>query len=287
MADLIPGMTEIMDHIKKLEKENKELKAEVSVYKDETDDYVSELFDILNVEDIDDITPAVKKLKEANKMLNSYNEANIKLRQEKEDEIQELQIEYDQLKEDVDEYKNEKKHNESEIQELEEKITCLESDSHNEVSMAEYEDLQEDYKALEAKLEKLNKESGMDIIADCVELDTDNYTVEDIVKVIDDMETNMVKKNVEKLSLEKQLNQQQKWFEEINQLLEAEAEDPSVVVVEEYVKKMKIVDNELSKARKYERFLEYRLDQESIDYLIPDDYEERNFEGSSSEEEDN
>ena len=287
MADLIPGMTEIMDHIKKLEKENKELKAEVSVYKDETDDYVSELFDILNVEDIDDITPAVKKLKEANKMLNSYNEANIKLRQEKEDEIQELQIEYDQLKEDVDEYKNEKKHNESEIQELEEKITCLESDSHNEVSMAEYEDLQEDYKALEAKLEKLNKESGMDIIADCVELDTDNYTVEDIVKVIDDMETNMVKKNVEKLSLEKQLNQQQKWFEEINQLLEAEAEDPSVVVVEEYVKKMKIVDNELSKARKYERFLEYRLDQESIDYLIPDDYEERDFDGSSSEEEDN
>ena len=243
MADLIPGMTEIMDHIKKLE--------------------------------------------EANKMLNSYNEANIKLRQEKEDEIQELQIEYDQLKEDVDEYKNEKKHNESEIQELEEKITCLESDSHNEVSMAEYEDLQEDYKALEAKLEKLNKESGMDIIADCVELDTDNYTVEDIVKVIDDMETNMVKKNVEKLSLEKQLNQQQKWFEEINQLLEAEAEDPSVVVVEEYVKKMKIVDNELSKARKYERFLEYRLDQESIDYLIPDDYEERDFDGSSSEEEDN
>ncbi len=220
MADLIPGMTEIMDHIKKLEKENKELK-------------------------------------EANKMLNNYNEANIKLRQEKEDEIEEL----------------------------EEKITCLESDSHNEVSLAQYEDLQEDYKALEAKLEKLNKESGMDIIADCVELDTNNYNVEDIVKVIDDMENNIIKKNVEKLSLEKQLNQQQKWFEEINKLLEAEAEDPSVVVVEEYIKKMKIVDNELSKARKYERFLEYRLDQESIDYLIPDDYEERDFEGSSSEEE--
>ncbi len=234
MADLIPGMTEIMDHIKKLEKENKELK-------------------------------------EANKMLNSYNEANIKLRQEKEDEIQEL----------------------------EEKITCLESDSHNEVSMAEYEELKEDCEELEAnngkymevimkreaELEKLNKESGMDIIADCVEIDTDNYTVEDIIKVIDDMENNIVKKNVEKLSLEKQVNQQQKWFEEINQLLEAEAEDPSVVVVEEYVKKMKIVDNELSKARKYERFLEYRLDQESIDYLIPDDYEERDFDGSSSEEE--
>jgi len=234
MADLITGMTEIMDHIKKLEKENKELK-------------------------------------EANKMLNSYNEANIKLRQEKEDEIQEL----------------------------EEKITCLESDSHNEVSMAEYEELKEDCEELEAnngkymevimkreaELEKLNKESGMDIIADCVEIDTDNYTVEDIIKVIDDMENNIVKKNVEKLSLEKQVNQQQKWFEEINQLLEAEAEDPSVVVVEEYVKKMKIVDNELSKARKYERFLEYRLDQESIDYLIPDDYEERDFDGSSSEEE--
>jgi len=47
----------------------KELKAEVSVYKDETDDYVSELFDILNVDDIDDITPAVKKLKEENKEL--------------------------------------------------------------------------------------------------------------------------------------------------------------------------------------------------------------------------
>ena len=47
----------------------KEFKAEVSVYKDETDDYVSELFDILNVEDIDDITPAVKKLKQENKEL--------------------------------------------------------------------------------------------------------------------------------------------------------------------------------------------------------------------------
>ena len=53
MTDLIPGMTEIMDHIKKLEAENKELK-------------------------------------KANKLLNSYNEANIKLRQEKEDEIKEL-----------------------------------------------------------------------------------------------------------------------------------------------------------------------------------------------------
>jgi len=258
MADLIPGMTEIMDHIKKLEKENKELKAEVSVYKDETDDYVSELFDILNVEDIDDITPAVKKLKEANKMLNSYNEANIKLRQEKEDEIQEL----------------------------EEKITCLESDSHNEVSQAQYDDLQEDYKALEAELEKLKKESGLDIIADCVELDTDNYKIEDIVKVIDDMENNIIKKNVEKLSLEKQVNQQQKWFEEINQLLEAEAEDPSVVVVKEYVRKMEIVDKNLNQSLKYGTFLEYKLDKENIDYSIPDDYEERSYENDTSEEED-
>jgi len=136
--ELIPGMTEIMDHIKKLERENKELK-------------------------------------EANKMLNNYNEANIKLRQEKEDEIKEL------------------------------------------------------------------KEENQ---------------------------------------------QQQKWFEEINELLEAKAEDPAVESVKEYVRKMKIVDNELSKARKYERFLEYKLDKENIDYTVPDDYEERDYDGSSSEEED-
>ena len=54
MADLIPGMTEIMDHIKKLEKENK--------------------------------------------MLNNYNEANIKLRQEKEDKIKELEEEKEKFK---------------------------------------------------------------------------------------------------------------------------------------------------------------------------------------------
>ena len=50
--ELIPGMTEIMNHIKELEK--------------------------------------------ANKMLNNYNEANIKLRQEKEDKIKELEEENQQ-----------------------------------------------------------------------------------------------------------------------------------------------------------------------------------------------
>ncbi len=124
--ELIPGMTEIMDHIKKLERENKELK-------------------------------------EANKMLNNYNEANIKLRQEKEDEIEELK--------EVNEF-------------------------------------------MDSGIDKRDKE------------------------------------------------------------------------IENLKKQMKIVDNELSKARKYERFLEYKLDKENIDYTVPDDYEERDYDGSSSEEED-
>jgi len=124
--ELIPGMTEIMDHIKKLERENKELK-------------------------------------EANKMLNNYNEANIKLRQEKEDEIKELK--------EVNEF-------------------------------------------MDSGIDKRDKE------------------------------------------------------------------------IENLKKQMKIVDNELSKARKYERFLEYKLDKENIDYTVPDDYEERDYDGSSSEEED-
>ena len=155
--ELIPGMTEIMNHIKELEKENKELK-------------------------------------EANKMLNNYNEANIKLRQEKEDEIEQNQ-------------------------------KWFEEKNGNGISVA---------------IKELNEE----------------------------------------------VEQNQKWFEEINELIGAKSEDPSVVAVEEYVKQMKIVDNELSKARKYERFLEYKLEQENIDYLIPDNYEERDYDGSSEEEDD-
>jgi len=50
--------------IKKLKKENEELKTEVGVYRDEQDEYIDELFEELNVDDIDDIVPAVKKLKE-------------------------------------------------------------------------------------------------------------------------------------------------------------------------------------------------------------------------------
>jgi uncharacterized phage infection (PIP) family protein YhgE len=41
-----------------------------------------------------------------------------------------------------------------EKEELEEKITCLESDSHNEVSQAEFDDMQED---LEAEIKKLKR----------------------------------------------------------------------------------------------------------------------------------
>ena len=78
MSDLIPGMTEIMDHIKKLEEKNKKL---------------IELHNIATTlanTDVKELKEENEKLKKANKLLNSYNEANIKLRQEKEDEIKEL-----------------------------------------------------------------------------------------------------------------------------------------------------------------------------------------------------
>jgi DNA polymerase II small subunit/DNA polymerase delta subunit B len=49
---------------------------------------------------------------------------------------------------------DEKKALKKENEELKEKITCLESDSYNEISMAQYEDMKEDY---EEEMEKLKQ----------------------------------------------------------------------------------------------------------------------------------
>jgi hypothetical protein len=50
------------DEIDELYAENKELKTEISAYEEEQDEYIDELFRELNVDDIDDIVPTIKKL---------------------------------------------------------------------------------------------------------------------------------------------------------------------------------------------------------------------------------
>jgi len=59
----------------------------------------------------------------------------------------ELQAAYDKLKEENEELKEEN-------EELQDKITCLESDSYNEISMAEYEDMKQNYEEQIAKLKE-------------------------------------------------------------------------------------------------------------------------------------
>ena len=221
-GELIPGMTDVINHIKKLEKENKELK-------------------------------------EVNKTLNNYNEANIKLRQEREDENNILR---DLLQNRMP-------------------ATCIAETTYQPI-LDENEKLKEQNNKLLLKETKTHNEN-VSLKSEIKELKEERdgeaeYIIE--TKIEDgDLFTNIYVENIEE-----QLEQQQKWFEEINELIGAKSEDPTLCSVAEYVKGMKIVDNELSKARKYERFLEYKLEQENIDYLIPDNYEEKDYDGSSEEE---
>jgi len=300
--ELIPGMNDIMNHIKKLEKENKELK-------------------------------------EVNKTLNNYNEANIKLRQEREDEnnilrdllqnrmpatciaettYQPILDENEKLKEQNNKLllKETKTHNEnvslkSEIKELKEErdgeaeyiietkiedgdlftnIYVKNIEEQLEANIKLRQEKEDEIQELEEDLKPLNDEmSGMTGVCDYK--DVVDYINADraIIKELKEQQKWFEEKNGNGISvaikeLNEEVEQNQKWFEEINELIGAKSEDPSVVAVAEYVKGMKIVDNELSKARKYERFLEYKLEQENIDYLIPDNYEEKDYDGSSEEE---
>ena len=147
---------------------------------------------------------------------------------------------------------------------------------------------------LEEDLKPLNDEmSGMTGVCDYKDvvdyINADRAIIKELKEQVNQQQKWFEEKNGNGISvaikeLNEEVEQNQKWFEEINELIGAKSEDPSVVAVAEYVKGMKIVDNELSKARKYERFLEYKLEQENIDYLIPDNYEEKDYDGSSEEE---
>lgn len=67
------------------------------------------------------------------------------------------------LKQHIDDYGT---HKEGEIisaiEKLKEKITCLESDSHNEVSMAEYDELKEENEELSARIELWENKENTD-----------------------------------------------------------------------------------------------------------------------------
>ena len=69
------------------------------------------------------------------------------------------------------------------VKDLQEKITCLESDSHNEVSQAEYDELEEENKKLEEENKKL-KEGGVmiDISAMMNDPDYEGFDFESEIK---------------------------------------------------------------------------------------------------------
>ena len=72
-----------------------------------------------------------------------------------EDMCESITLERDGLAEDIDARVWQSREDFDEIEELKEKITCLESDSHNEISMAEHEELKEElakYKEAESYL---------------------------------------------------------------------------------------------------------------------------------------
>ena len=105
-----------------------------------------------------------------------------------------------------------------ENQELEEKITCLESDSHNEVSQAEYDEL----KAENDYLDTYEKQEAKD----------------------------QIKK------LEEQINQQAKWFAEINILVGCDEDDPAVNSVSDLVAKHKKLEAENKKLKEDDKHSE-------------------------------
>ena len=117
----------------------------------------------------------IDELKEKNDKLVEEHQEQIATIHDLEKENEELKDslstaigEIEELKEEVEErttysvlpeegkFMDENEKLKKEIDELNEKITCLESDSHNEVSQAEFDELKEENEKLKAENEKLN-----------------------------------------------------------------------------------------------------------------------------------
>ena len=156
------NMMKFMKENKELKKQIEELNGTVDSLKDELEEcneYRNEYGDFYEPDVVDNLYEENKNLK----MLVDLNEKKEKLHEEhikelekqmsiseakrrSKEELREVRKQYVYFKQ------NQEPKLKARIAELEEKVTCLESDSHNEVSQAEYDDMKEQ---LEEKIKKL------------------------------------------------------------------------------------------------------------------------------------
>tara|TARA_R100001443_G_scaffold117091_1_gene139886 strand:+ start:1258 stop:1977 length:720 start_codon:yes stop_codon:yes gene_type:complete len=146
---LIAGFEDIMKHItnqekkiQELEKNNKEQQEKMKKHYQENQD-LREVESLLQpFENTETFRMKVEKMMKDNQDLQKENDYQQTI-------IQNYSNDLDVYHNINNEYTEENKKLKEENQELKEKITCLESDSHNEVSQAEYDELEAEKKYLE------------------------------------------------------------------------------------------------------------------------------------------
>jgi len=134
-----------------------------------------------------------------------------------------------------------------ENQQLEEKITCLESDSHNEVSQAEFDDMKEELEGRIAICEAEQEEEAN--LYHKLKEEKEKLYYEKMVsdnRVCTEASANLLLRNKNKV-FEDQIDQQDQWFKAINILVGSDEDEPAVVSVKDFVAEHKKLKEQIKK----------------------------------------
>jgi chromosome segregation ATPase len=151
--DVLTFISQQADRIKKLEQENEDNLASLNFYTEQCEELKDERKKLEEENQkhkttILSLKTSVDDLREARDMRDSkiknLMDENKKLKIEMGEELEQLKEELEQFKEELFEA-----HHQYDL--LKEKITCLESDSYNEVSQAEYDELKEENEELQGE----------------------------------------------------------------------------------------------------------------------------------------